>query len=401
MSVEETNIDDLFDNMELETDETAAEEAALLDIFAKDPSISSVTDDDDASDKGEDGKKTTPDTSTIIPDSEEDFVKKLSPNQTKTEDDDDTDTDDRDDSYDRKNKLESGDDDDTSTYFKAVAEGLSKLGKFEGLEIPEKMDQDSFLEFYEKFTENKVQSDIEERISDKWGEDGIRMFNDIFVSGVDPREYFAAYQQVLDVSDIDLDDENNQKLVVSRYLEAIGQDDEEILDQIETLEEKGKLAERAEKYKEKLIEDNKREIARMAYEKESQAVEMKKAQSARFSAVKEAVSTALSNREINGIPLSLNDNKELLPFATDLNWKLANGMLITDADKAILEIKKDPVKWVALCKLLKEDLNVNPIKNKGADEKAKAVFDFKSTGKVDAKNGKRDPLDLFLKKTKF
>ena len=263
------------------------------------------------------------------------------------------------------------------------------------------MDQDSFLEFYEKFTENKVQSDIEERISDKWGEDGIRMFNDIFVSGVDPREYFAAYQQVLDVSDIDLDDENNQKLVVSRYLEAIGQDDEEILDQIETLEEKGKLAERAEKYKEKLIEDNKREIARMAYEKESQAVEMKKAQSARFSAVKEAVSTALSNREINGIPLSLNDNKELLPFATDLNWKLANGMLITDADKAILEIKKDPVKWVALCKLLKEDLNVNPIKNKGADEKAKAVFDFKSTGKVDAKNGKRDPLDLFLKKTKF
>ena len=139
----------------------------------------------------------------------------------------------------------------------------------------------------------------------------------------------------------------------------------------------------------------------MAYEKESQAVEMKKAQSARFSAVKEAVSTALSNREINGIPLSLNDNKELLPFATDLNWKLANGMLITDADKAILEIKKDPVKWVALCKLLKEDLNVNPIKNKGADEKAKAVFDFKSTGKVDAKNGKRDPLDLFLKKTKF
>ena len=85
MSVEETNIDDLFDNMELETDETAAEEAALLDIFAKDPSISSVTDDDDASDKGEDGKKTTPDTSTIIPDSEEDFVMKLSPNKTKTE----------------------------------------------------------------------------------------------------------------------------------------------------------------------------------------------------------------------------------------------------------------------------------------------------------------------------
>lgn len=393
MSDKETNIDDIFQNFELESDEVSDEEANLLDIFAKDPDISATADDDTEEDKTEDGKTKTPaveKASTIVPDSEEDFVKKLG-----TEDDtDESDTDDADSSHDG----DEGDDldDDASVYFKTVAEGLIKLGKFDGIEPPEKWDQDSFLDFFDKSREAGIETGIDERISDKWGDEGKKIFEEIFVKGVDPREYFEKYNEILDLDSIDLEKESNQKMVVSKYLEALGQDEEEILDQIEVLEEKGKLAERAEKYKEKLVEDNKRELSRIAAEKEAAIIENKKAQQARMSAIKDVVNKAITAKEINGIPLSVTDSKDLLPFATDLNWKLANGTLITDADKALLEIKRDPIKWVALCKLLKEDLNVAPIKNKGADERADDVFNFKKTKKVKATT--KDPLDLFLKR---
>lgn len=389
MNSDQTNIDDLFDDFDIEMNEFSEQETALLAELSEDPDISVSDELDDET------KKKLVESTIIVPDGEDDFVNKIGDDEDNVE----SDADDGDGSHDADSGNSSDDQDDSSTYFKAVAEGLNKLGKFGGDELPEKFDTKSFLEFYDKFTENKISAGIEDKISDKWGDEGIKIFNDIFVNGVDPREYFGKYNEILDLKSLDLEKEVNQKLVISAYLEALGQDEEEILDQIEVLEDKGKLAERSEKYREKLIEDQNRELSRIATDKENQVIEARKAQLVRMTAIKEVASKALEAKEINGIPLNVNDSKELVPYATELNWKLANGTLITDADKAILEIKRDPSKWLALCKLLKEDLNITPIKTKGAEEKADEVFNFKTKKTVRAPV--RDTLDLFLKKGKF
>lgn len=382
MSKEETDINHLFGDIEIQ-DEFSDEEVALLKSFS-DTQAEETT------------EETKPEESNIIvPESEDDFLKK-----TGDENDADTNADDTDDSHDGDEGDNDSPDDDISSYFGSVAEGLVSLGKFDGMEIPEKWNKESFLSFYDEYTEKKIESGIYEQLTNKWGEEGEKMFNDIFVTGVDPREYFGKVNQVLDLESIDLSKEINQKAIISKYLEALGQDEEEILDQIEVLEEKGKLEERSEKYKEKLIEDNKRAVAKMTSEKEAQVAEGKRLQAARFNSIKDVVAKAVSAKEINGIPLNVADSKELFSYATAPAWTLPNGATITDAEKALMEIKKDPTKWVALCKLLKEDLNVSPIKAKGVDEKAQDVFNFKKDKKV-AASKQKDSLDSVLKKIKF
>lgn len=365
--------------------------------------------DPDPIDDDDKAKEKTPvNTEIFAPKSEDDFLNAFEG----VEDDDDEDEEkdektDKPDPNPKPKEDEEGEDndndneeDEASSYFEAVGKGLYKLGKFGEVPADFKWTEESFLEKFEELSEANSKQKITEMLTDKWGEIGVEMFDDIFIKKVPIKEYLTAYGEAEDFSKIDLDLPASQKLVVKSYLEKMGVDEDEIFEQIELLEEKGKLLDRAEKYKEKLIEDRLAEMQEIAAKRDAAIQAQKKQEADRKAAINAALTEALKAKEVNGIPLSTNDGKDLLQFVTAPAYKLQSGQEITEFDKRILDIKKDPKKLLALGKLLKEDLNVTPIKNKAADETKTQVFDFVKTGKSPKKGEVLSQIDLLFGRSK-
>jgi len=386
MSEDLENFDDLFEELEFEFQDTdlSKEELELID---KTKTKTPETDDSLKVD---------------VPESEEDFLAKFgTPDEEEDEEEDDDEI--------KKPKAkeedeEEEDEDDSkegsSEYFKAVGEGLFKLGKFGEIPKDFKWTQESFLEKFEELAESNAETRIHEMLTDGWGDEGIRMFNDIFIKKVPVREYLGAYAEIENYSELDLDKSSNQKLIVKTYLESMGVDEDEIYEQIELLEEKDKLSERAEKYRDKLVEDRAARMEDISRKRSVALDAKKKADRDRYLALSQTVTEALKKREINGIPLSTADDRELLRYVTAPAYKLQSGQEITELDKKLLELRQDPVKWVALGKLLKEDLNVTPIKKKGGDESSSEIFDFMKSKKAPKKSAVEDQLDLIFKRSR-
>lgn len=384
------NLDDfenLFDELDFEIQDDAPiseEEKSLLDDSKK-----------AVKPEGEEPVKIK------VPASEEDFLNSL---EDKDEIEEIDEKESKEDSEEEEEEEEDNEDDDKkeklgpADYFKAVGKGLMGLGKFG--DIPEDFEwtEESFLEKFDEMSEQNAKNKIQEILTDGWGESGIQMFNDIFIKKVPVKEYLSAYAEAEDFDSMDLDKVGNQKLVVRTYLESMGVDEDEIYEQIELLEGKDKLADRAEKYKEKLMEDRVAQMQQMSQKREAAMKQQRALETQRFNAISQVVTNALKEKEINGIPLSTSDTSELLRYVTAPAYKLQNGQEITELDKKLIELRRDPAKWVALGKLLKEDLNVGPIKAKGEDEKKEKIFEFTKKKASPTKSAVHDQLDLLFKR---
>lgn len=366
----------------------------LLDDLDIDDLITDTGEDIDTTDAGEGDepkpKKEESTTKVHIPESEEDFLKVFSSA------DEDGDDDGDDEPTGDEGSQDSDEEDSSAQYFKAVAEGLAKLGKFEKVSDDFKWTTESFLEKFDEWTEKGAESIIEEQLTSAgWGEFGKKMYEDIFIKRVPVDRYLGAYKEAEDFSKIDTSKTSNQKLIVEAYLKSLGQDEEEIYEHIDLLEEKEKLEERAQKYKEKLVQDSLAKMEEESSRREAMIKRQRELEQDRYVKLSETVSEALKKKEINGIPLSANDTKELLNFVAKPAYKLENGQKLTELDKRLLEIKKDPVKWVALGKLIKEDLNVSPIKNRGKDEAGEDIFNFTKSKKPSKSSIEREIGKLF------
>ena len=286
--------------------------------------------------------------------------------------------------------------------FEVIVNGLQKLGKFVDVPENQKWDEDTFIEFFDNFTNEKAKAEIENVLTDGLGEEGIRLFNDIFVKKVPVKEYLSRYQEVTEYKDLDITKESNQKLVIKTYLESMNLDEEEIQEQLSLFEEKDILEEKAYKFKQKLIDLKEKETATLASKNEARIKELQRIKEERNDSIKQIVNDSIKSKEILGIPLSDKDSKELLPFMLAPAYKLPNGESISELDKTLIDFKKDPKKWVALAKLVKEDLNIKPIENKAADKKAEEVFNFKNKKVETSKKEIMSQLDsLFNKKRKY
>lgn len=267
--------------------------------------------------------------------------------------------------------------DEIHSTFEMVAKGLQKLGKF--TDIPEgKLTEEKFLELYDNFTKEKARTEVENFVLNKHGQEGLDAFQDIFVKGVSIKDYLSSYEKELTFEDVELEDNlYNQKSVVRKYLTDLDWTESDIEEHIDNLIESEKLEAMATKYKTKVVEKQKQERVALTKLQEQKNKEYKEAKDKRISDLTTAVNDAIKAKQINGIPLSVEDNKTLLNYITAEAYRLPNGTPITTFDKDYLELKKDPVKFAALAKLVKDGLNVTPIKKTGAEELTNTAFEFK------------------------
>ena len=302
-------------------------------------------------------------------------------------DDEDIDTDDQlksvtnDASPKPEENVDSGDDVSEGTQFSALANDLFNLGVFTKDSDEEEVSISTPEEFLERFNAEKKKgaNELVQNFIGQFGEDYQQAFKSIFVKGVDPKEYFSTYNQIVNFAEMDLSTEQNQISVMRQALADQGFEPEDISTEIERLQNYGDLESVAGRHHKVLVKKEAKKLQQIEQEAE-QAQQQKAAVKEQYvSNVQTILSTKLKEKEFDGIPINPKLATELQDFLLVDKWKTPSGETLTDFDRAILDLKRPEnhelkVKMGLLFKILEKDPTLSTIQRTGVTKKSNQLF---------------------------
>ena len=300
------------------------------------------------------------------------------------------------------------DDEPQGTQFTALANDLYKLGVFtsdDGDQEPVSTAE----EFLERFNAEKKKgaSEIVENFIGQFGEDYQEAFDAIFVKGVNPKDYFTTYNNVVGFAEMDLSDENNQERIMKQALTNQGFDPEDVETEIERLKNYGDLESVATKHHKVLV---KKEASKLQDLEEKSAAELQQKAQIRnqyISNVQTILNDKVKAKEFDGIPINPKLATELQDFLLVDKWKTPTGETLTDFDRAILDMKRPEnhamkVKVGLLLKMLEKDPTLSTIQKTGVTKKSNELFGevarqvTKAKGSGVTNSSKANPNSWFL-----
>jgi hypothetical protein len=213
----------------------------------------------------------------------------------------------------------------------------------------------------------------------QFGEDYQKAFDAIFVKGVDPKEYFGAYNNIVSFADMDLSEESNQVRVIKQALADQGFEQEDVETEVERLKNYGDLETVATKHHKVLV---KKEAAKLQQLEQKSQQELQQRQTVKEEYVKNVQSVLqekLKTKEFDGIPINPKLANELQDFLLVDRYRTNSGETITEFDKAILELKRPEnhekkVKVGLLLKILEKDPTLSTIQKTGISKKSDQLF---------------------------
>lgn len=267
------------------------------------------------------------------------------------------------------------------TQFGALANDLFKLGVFTKGEDEEDAPIATPEEFLERFNEEKRKGavDMVNNFIGQFGEDYQQAFQAIFVKGVDPKEYFGTYNNIVSFAEMDLSNENNQVRVIKQALTDQGFEPEDIDTEVERLKNYGDLETVATKHHKVLV---KKEAVKLQEVEKRAQQELQQKQAIKnqyVNNVQSILEDKLKAREFDGIPLNPKLVNELQDFLLVDKYKTSSGETITEFDRSILELKRPEnhekkVKVGLLLKILEKDPTLSTIQKTGVSKKSNQLF---------------------------
>jgi hypothetical protein len=266
--------------------------------------------------------------------------------------------------------------------FAALSKDLFKLGVFSKEDDEE---EDAPIEtpeaFLEKFQAEKKKGAIEivNNFIGQFGEDYQQAFDAIFVKGVDPKEYFGAYNQIQSFTEMDLSQENNQVAVIRQALTDQGFDKEDVDTEVERLKNYGDLENVATKHHKVLVKKETAKLQQMEQQKESQLQQQQAIKQQYYQNVNQVLQDKLKAKEFDGIPINPKLAGELQDFLVTDKYKTNSGETLTDFDKTILELKRPEnhatkVKLALIMKIMEKDPTLSTIQKTGITKKSNELF---------------------------
>ena len=277
--------------------------------------------------------------------------------------------------------------------FSALSRDLFKLGVFTEEEDEEPITTPE--QFLEKFKSEKIKgaNEMVDNFIGQFGEDYKQAFDAIFVKGVDPKEYFGTYNNIVNFAELDLTREDNQETVVRQSL--LNQDwaPEEVSEEIERLKNIGDLEIVAKRHHKGLVKKEAQKLQELEQKAEQQLQQKQYMKQQYIQNVQTVLQEKLKAKEFDGIPLNPQLTNELQDFLLNDKWKTPQGELLTDFDKTILDLKKpenhtQKVKVALLLKLLEKDPSLSTIQKAGISKKSDKLFE--SVSKVQKKEVKNE-----------
>lgn len=267
------------------------------------------------------------------------------------------------------------------TQFTALANDLYKLGVFTSEDDGDHEPVNTAEEFLDRFTAEKKKgaAEIVENFIGQFGEDYQEAFEAIFVKGVNPKEYFNVYNQVINFAEMDLSDEGNQTRVIKQALTDQGFDPEDVETEVERLKNYGDLESVATKHHKVLVKKEAAKLQQMEARSEQELQQKAQIRNQYISNVQSILQDKVKAKEFDGIPINPKLATELQDFLLVDKWKTPSGETLTDFDRAILDMKRPEnhgmkVKLGLLMKMLEKDPTLSTIQKTGVTKKSNQLF---------------------------
>jgi hypothetical protein len=284
-------------------------------------------------------------------------------------------------SVDNDEDNDADDDEPQGTQFTALANDLYKLGVFTSEDGEESEPISTPEEFLERFTNEKKKGaqEIVQNFIGQFGEDYQEAFDAIFVKGVDPKDYFTTYNQVVGFAEMDLSDETNQVKVMKQALTNQGFDPEDVETEIERLKNYGDLENVAAKNHKVLVKKEAAKLQQMEAASEQELQQKQAVRNQYINNVQTILNDKVKAKEFDGIPINPKLATELQDFLLVDKWKTPSGETLTDFDRAILDLKRpenhaQKVKIGLLLKMLEKDPTLSTIQRSGVTKKSDQLF---------------------------
>ena len=276
---------------------------------------------------------------------------------------------------------DSNDDTSEGTQFTALANDLYKLGVFTSEEDDDQQPISTAEEFLERFNEEKKKGAIEtvNNFIGQFGEDYQEAFEAIFVKGVNPKDYFGVYNQVVNFAEMDLSNEDNQVKVVKQALLDQGFEPEDVDTEIERFKNYGDLESVAAKHHKVLVKKEASKLHQMETRAEQELQQKQAVRNQYINNVQSILQDKVKAKEFDGIPINPKLATELQDFLLVDKWKTASGENLTDFDRVILDLKRpenheQKVKVGLLLKMLEKDPTLSTIQKTGVTKKSNQLF---------------------------
>ena len=267
------------------------------------------------------------------------------------------------------------------TQFSALANDLFNLGVFSKDENEEDISISTPEEFLERFNSEKKKgaSEMVENFIAQFGEDYQNAFDAIFVKGVNPKDYFTAYNNAVGFAELDLSVEDNQIRIVKQGLADQGFDAEDIETEIERLSNYGDLENVATKHHKVLVKKEAQKMQQLEAQSQKELQQKATVRNQYISNVQSILGEKLKAKEFDGIPLNPKIAGEVQDFLLVDKWKTPTGETLSDFDKVILDLKRPEnhatkVKVALLLKMLEKDPTLSTIQKTGITKKSNELF---------------------------
>lgn len=280
------------------------------------------------------------------------------------------------------NEDEDGEEGEQVSQFAALARDLFKLNVFtKDDDDEEDVNISTPEEFLERFQNEKKKGAVEmvQNFIGQFGEDYQQAFEAIFVKGVNPKDYYSTYNNVVNFSEMDLSQENNQVRVIKQALTDQGFESEDIETEIERLKNYGDLETVATKHHKVLVKKEAQKLAQLEQKAEQELQQKQAIKNQYIQNVQGILQDKLKSKEFDGIPINPKLANELQDFLLVDKYKTASGETLTDFDKTILELKRPEnhatkVKVALLLKILEKDPTLSTIQKTGISKKSNELF---------------------------
>jgi len=269
----------------------------------------------------------------------------------------------------------------TSSKFQALANDLLNLGVFSKEEGEEGITISTPEEFLERFQSEKKKGAIEvvNNFIGQFGEDYQQAFQAIYVKGVDPKQYFTAYNNIASFSDLDLTKEDNQVKVIKQALADQGFEPDDIETEVERLRNYGDLETVSARHHKVLVKKEATKLQDMEQKAEQELQQKALIRNQYITNVQAILEDKIKTKDFDGIPINPKLANEVQEFLLVDKYKTASGETLTDFDKTILELKRPEnhamkVKVALLLKMLEKDPTLSSIQKAGVSKKTNQLF---------------------------
>ena len=254
--------------------------------------------------------------------------------------------------------------------YEDVYKDLKEAGIFKHVELEEgeELDADRFYELQQE----EYDKEVEERLS-TWAtkdlDEDAQAFIKFKLQGGNTSEFFKTYQNTSEITLGDIEDEDYQDSLIRYQLQKEGWDRDEIEDRLEFLTESNKKPKFAEKYHNRLVQEQEKEKQALVKQAEEQKARARQQEEQFRTSIKETLDT---NKDINGIKFSDKDKNGLINFLTKKE-KLEDGRVVTGFQRKLSESFSDPKKIALLAKILNDDFDFSSFEKSAITKKTKEI----------------------------